>query len=130
MSEAFDPFNVSDADDLFTATVAPTSAPVSPVKTRVPSFNIKPQYVAAQDRAPPIVVLPKMDVKLKMHEEVTSKAVSGMGEDGTVELFVEGKVMVSSLLLIRSIHVCIHITCASTQYSRMLLYISFQTGTS
>mmetsp|Transcript_24750 Transcript_24750/g.37517 ORF Transcript_24750/g.37517 Transcript_24750/m.37517 type:complete len:329 (-) Transcript_24750:106-1092(-) len=92
MSEAFDPFNVSDADDLFTATVAPTSAPVSPVKTRVPSFNIKPQYVA-QDRAPPIVVLPKMDVKLKLHEEVTSKAVSGMGEDGTVELFVEGKVM-------------------------------------
>ena len=129
MSEAFDPFNVSDADDLFTATVAPTSALVSPVKTRVPSFNIKPQYVA-QDRAPPIVVLPKMDVKLKLHEEVTSKAVPGMGEDGTVELFVEGKVMVSSLLLIRSIHACIHIICASTQYSRMLLYISFKTGTS
>eukprot|EP00986_Skeletonema_menzelii_P007596 scaffold2983_cov152-Skeletonema_menzelii.AAC.10 len=92
MSEAFDPWNVADADDLFTASVAPKSAPVAPVKTRIPSFNIKPQY-AGQDRAPPIVVLPKMDVKLRMHEEVTSKAVPGMGEDGTVELFVEGKVM-------------------------------------
>eukprot|EP00574_Skeletonema_japonicum_P010252 CAMPEP_0201728598 /NCGR_PEP_ID=MMETSP0593-20130828/16455_1 /ASSEMBLY_ACC=CAM_ASM_000672 /TAXON_ID=267983 /ORGANISM="Skeletonema japonicum, Strain CCMP2506" /LENGTH=327 /DNA_ID=CAMNT_0048220757 /DNA_START=146 /DNA_END=1129 /DNA_ORIENTATION=- len=90
--EAFDPFNVSDADDLFTATVTPKSEPDAPVKTRLPSFNIKPQYVA-KDKAPPVHVLPKMDVKFKLFEEVTSKAVLGMGEDGTVELFVEGKVM-------------------------------------
>lgn len=94
MSEAFDPFNVSDADDLFTATVTPAPAPAAPVKTRVPSFNIKPQYVA-QEKAPPVKVLPKMDVKFKLFEEVTSKTLPGIGEDGTVELFVEGKVMVS-----------------------------------
>lgn len=110
MSEAFDPWNVSDADDLFTAAVAPKSAPVAPVKTRVPSFNIKPQYAAKG--APPIVVLPKMDVKLKLHEEVTSKAVPGMGEDGTVELFVEGKVMVSICLYAFN---TLHILCTSTQ---------------
>ena len=108
MSEAFDPWNVSDADDLFTAAVAPKSAPVAPVKTRVPSFNIKPQYAAKG--APPIVVLPKMDVKLKLHEEVTSKAVHGMGEDGTVKLFVEGKVMVSCMSLCFQY---IHILCTA-----------------
>jgi len=95
MSEAFDPFNVTDADDLFTATVSPKPAPAAQVKTRLRSFKIKPhhgQYIAG-DKSPPRNVLPKMDVKLKLHEEVSSKTVPGIGEDGTVELFVEGKVV-------------------------------------
>jgi len=99
MSEAFDPFNVTDADDLFTATVSPKPAPAAQVKTRLRSFKTKPhhgQYIAG-DKSPPRNVLPKMDVKLKLHEEVSSKTVPGIGEDGTVELFVEGKVVVSSL---------------------------------
>jgi hypothetical protein len=101
MSEAFDPFIVSEDADLFATAVSPKPEPALPVKTRVQSFNIKPhgKYIA-EDKSPPRVVLPTMVVKLKLHEEVSSKAVPGKGEDGTVELFVEGKVMVSSLFII------------------------------
>ena len=104
-SEAFDPFNLSGAD-VIAAAVAPTHSPPPQIKTKVPSFNIKPQYVTQDNRPPPIVVLPKIGVNLKLHEEVTSKAMASMGEDGAVQLFVEGKVMVSITrrIIIQHIH--------------------------
>lgn len=97
-AEAFDPFTLTDADELFTSVVS-KKAPAPTIKTKVRSFNIKPSYdqIVDKDKSPPRILLPKMDVKLHLHEEVSSKAVfgSGKGEDGsTVEIFVEGKVAV------------------------------------
>lgn len=95
-AEAFDPFTLTDADDLFTSVVSPKKAPAPAIKTKVRSFNIKPSYdqIVDKDKSPPRLLLPKMDVKLHLHEEVSSKAVfGGKGEDGSnVEIFVEGKV--------------------------------------
>ncbi len=103
-AEAFDPFTLTDADDLFTSVVSPKKAPSPAIKTKVRSFNIKPSYdqIVDKDKSPPRVLLPKMDVKLHLHEEVSSKAVfGGKGEDGsTVEIFVEGKVAVSATFII------------------------------
>jgi hypothetical protein len=114
MSEAFDPFNVSDADDLFTATVPPKQPePAAQVQTtRARSFKIKPHSQNIAGDKPKKVVLPEMDVKLQLHEEVSSKALPGGGEDGTVELFVEGKVMVRYLFIRFNIMI-VHISCAA-----------------
>jgi hypothetical protein len=67
----------------------PSSAPSSPNI----SFNIKPLGggEVKGKASPPKVLLPKMDVKLNLHEEVTSKT----GKEGMMEIFVEGKLMVS-----------------------------------
>ena len=102
-AEAFDPFTLTDADELFTSVVSPKKAPAPAIKTKVRSFNIKPSYdqIVDKDKSPPRVLLPKMDVKLHLHEEVSSKAVFNKGEDGSnVEIFVEGKVAVSATFII------------------------------
>jgi hypothetical protein len=140
--EVFDPFNLGfspvSADDVSTGT--PIQAPPQVerltramdkrrVAAKKTPSNKQTQRVAASSdlalspRALSPVLPPKLIIKFTTHEEVSSIAKKGAEHEGSSEIFVEGKLSVSSLGASSVLECCSF--CDLTCYCRIMARLKY-----